>query len=314
MRTRSVRLPDWHAVFAVPPLARRRDSERTIDLAENDRLLRHILAGGVTNLIWGGNAFVYHVTLAEYQRLLEWLTGTPDEVWAIPSLGPSYGRAIDQAAMLRAHRFPTAMLLPCNDPRDASGLEHGVREIAEEAGIPLMLYLKEEDNFGRDLAAGLDAVARLVDSGVVAGIKYAVVRTDAARDPYLEALLARVDRRYVISGMGERPAVVHLRQFALPGFTTGSGCVAPASSQAILDAATAGQWDVAEARRTQFLPLEDVRDQWGPARVLHAAVEDAGIANTGPVPPFVTELPANARDTAAHAARTLLASEALQPR
>ena len=117
------------------------------------------------------------------------------EGWAIPSIGPSFGRAMDQAPILRRHRFPTAMALPCGDPRDARGLEAGLREIASAAGIPLVLYLKSEDGFGSDLMAGLDAVARLVADRVCVAIKYAVVRTDPGLDPYLTALLERVDRR-----------------------------------------------------------------------------------------------------------------------
>jgi hypothetical protein len=54
------------------------------------------------------------------------------------------------------------------------------------------------------------------------GHQYAVVRTDPARDTYLDGLLKRVDRQRVISGIGERPAVIHLRDWQLSGFTTGS--------------------------------------------------------------------------------------------
>jgi dihydrodipicolinate synthase/N-acetylneuraminate lyase len=197
------------------------------------------------------------------------------------------------------------MLLPCADPRDAEGLEAGAREIAQRAGVPLVLYLKDRDNWGRDEARGLDAVGRLVADGVASAIKYAVVREDPGVDPYLEALLQRVDRRYVISGIGERPAVVHLEQWQLTGFTTGSGCVAPALSQAIFEACGRGDFDTARALRSVFLPLEDRRDEWGPARVLHAAVALAGIAGTGPIPPFVSALSAQQQQALAPIARAL---------
>ena len=75
-------------------------------------------------------------------------------------------------------------------------------------------------------------------------IKYAVVRADPAVDPYLDELLARVDRKFVISGIGERPAVLHVEQWGLPGFTTGSGCVAPALSQRVFDACARGDLPV----------------------------------------------------------------------
>jgi dihydrodipicolinate synthase/N-acetylneuraminate lyase len=310
MKTTPVTPDDLRGVFPVPPLARRRDSRRTIDIAANDRLVRHMADGGLTRFLYGGNAFLYHSSLGEYAELLGWLAGFPGEQWAIPSLGPSFGRALDQAPLLRRHRFPCAMALPCADPRDAPGLERGLREIAEQAGMGLILYLKDEGNFGPDKEAGLDVVARLVDAKVCVAIKYAVVRPDPKSDPYLEGLLRRVDKRLVISGIGERPAVVHMRDFGLPGFTTGSGCLAPALSNAVFTACSRGDYAEAELQRARFLPLEDKRDAWGPARVLHAALALADVVETGPIPPFVSELDAAQREALAPVARALRDHEA----
>jgi len=275
-------------VFAVPPIARRNDS--SIDFEQNERVVRHIAAGGISRLIYGGNAFLYHVTLADFESLLEWLSSNPLELWAIPSIGPSYGRSLEQAHLLRKHGFSTAMVLPCADPRDAEGLERGYRDIADAMGGNLIIYLKEEGNFGSQKLGGLDAVSRLVDDGVCVGIKYAVVRDQPEQDSYLEALLERVDRKFVISGIGERPAIVHLRDWKLTGFTTGSGCIAPELSQKLFEALVREDYDTAEALRSRFIPLEDLRDSWGPAKVLHQATEAAGIARTGPIIPYVSPL------------------------
>jgi len=283
-------LDQLRGVFAVPPLARRNDSARSIDFEQNDLIVKHIHDGGVTRLIYGGNAFLYHVTLAEFEALLEWLSGISNDLWLIPSVGPSFGRAMDQAPQLRRHGFNVAMMLPCADPRDAAGLERGYREFVSASGCKLIVYLKDESNFGSDKNAGLDAVARLVDDGACIGIKYAVVRDDPTHDPYLESLLARVDRKYIISGIGERPAIVHLRDWRLTGFTTGSGCIAPNLSQQLFERLTVADFETAAQIRTKFIPLEDLRDEWGPARVLHHATELAGIAKTGPIAPYVSEL------------------------
>ncbi len=310
MKTSPVTADDLRGVFPVPPLARRLDSRRTIDFAQNERLVRHMAEAGMTRFLYGGNAFLYHLSLAEYGELLAWLAGFPGEHWAIPSLGPSFGRALDQAALLRRHRFPCAMALPCADPRDAAGLERGLREIAEQAGMGLILYLKDEGNFGSDKEAGLDVVARLVDAKACVAIKYAVVKQDPKSDPYLEALLRRVDRRLVISGIGERPAVAHMRDFGLPGFTTGSGCLAPALSDAVFAACARGDFAGANALREKFLPLEDKRDLWGPARVLHAALALADVVETGPIPPFVSALDEAQRAALMPVARQLRDQEA----
>jgi dihydrodipicolinate synthase/N-acetylneuraminate lyase len=300
-------------VFPVPPLARKRDAARTIDFAENARIVSHIDAGGCTRLLYGGNAFLYHITLAEYEQLLGWLTQQDDELWMIPSAGPSFGRLMDQAPLLRRHRFPCVMALPSGDPRDAAGLERGLREFADAAGTPLMLYLKDESNFGTDKEAGLDAVARMVADGTCIAIKYAVVRQNPVEDAYLTSLLRRVPHEVVISGIGERPAIVHLRDFGLPGFTTGSGCVAPNLTQEIFESCSRRDFATAGRIREKFLPLEDLRDAWGPARVLHTATELAGIANLGPIAPFISELTAGAVEKLRPVAQAL-AAEARQAR
>jgi dihydrodipicolinate synthase/N-acetylneuraminate lyase len=208
--------------------------------------------------------------------------------------------------LLKSSRFPCVMHLPCGDPRDAEGLEAGLRDFADACGLPLILYLKEETNFGANRDAGLDAVARMVQDGICIGIKYAVVRNDTAQDAYLEGLLQRVDRSIVVSGIGERPAIVHMEKFGLPGYTTGSGCIGSALTQQMFDLCSAGCFREAAAIRSRFLPLEDIRDSKGPARVLHAATEVAGIARCGPIPPFVSPLKTDQVSLLAEAVKHLL--------
>jgi 4-hydroxy-tetrahydrodipicolinate synthase len=294
------------AVYPVPPLARKRDSRRSLDFVQNEKILQHLKKHGVTNVVYGGNAFLYHVTLSEYHELIEWADSFTPEFSIVPAVGPSYGRAMDQAPLVRKHRFSSVLVLPCGDPRDATGLETGLREIAEACGVPLSVYIKHEGDFGPDREAGLDAVGRLVDTKVCGSIKYAVVRKDPKDDAYLTSLLRRVPADRVISGIGERPAIVHLRDFKLNGFTTGSGVLAPRLSRDLLSACLRKDYAVAEEIWRAFLPLEDLRDAWGAAPVLHACVEAAGVAETGPVPPFVSAVPALHVEQLRHVARALL--------
>jgi dihydrodipicolinate synthase/N-acetylneuraminate lyase len=312
VKTGDIQPGDLQGVFPVPPLARRRDAARSVDFAENERIVRHIEAGGLTRILYGGNAMLYHITLAEYGALLDWLAGLATDSWLIPSAGPSFGRAMDQAPLLRRHAFPAVMMLPCGDPRDAAGLYRGLSEFAAAADKRLILYIKDETNFGADRRKGLETVARLVEDGVCVSIKYAVVRHDPAEDPFLEALAGCVDRRRIVSGIGERPAVVHMKQFGLPGFTTGSGCVAPGLCRRLFAACQLGAWEEAERLRAAFLPLEDIRDGHGPTPVLHAAVERAEIARTGPLPPFASEVADETLAAIETAARELRALDARQ--
>jgi len=305
MRTHPVHAADWRGVFPVPPLARAGGGDQPIDFEQSRRIAAHIAAGGIKNFLYGGNAFLYHIRLGEYHALLDWMTGFPADHWMIPSAGPSYGRAMDQAELLKSYDFPCVMLLPCADPRDAKGLERGYRAFADASRKKLILYLKEEHNMGADKEAGLDAVARLVDEGVCVGIKYAVVRENPSEDAYLSGLLRRVDSSFVISGIGERPAIAHMNTFGLPGFTTGSGCIAPALSRRIWELCNAGRYDEAEPLRQVFLKVEDLRDALGPARVLHAAMELAGIAHAGPIEPYISALNEAQLDKLAQPARDL---------
>jgi dihydrodipicolinate synthase/N-acetylneuraminate lyase len=212
---------------------------------------------------------------------------------------------MDQAGLLRQYEFPCAMMLPCADPRDVAGMEQGYLEVAEAANTKLIVYLKEESNLGADKEAGLDMVARLVAAGVCVGIKYAVVRQDPTDDGYLDALLKRVDRRFVVSGIGERPAVTHLRDWKLPGFTTGSGCIAPRLSDRLFEACSRDDFATAEQLRAHFIGLEDLRDKWSPAKVLHVATELAEIAKTGRIPPYLSGLSDQLQEAIAPVARAL---------
>ena len=103
-------------------------------------------------------------------------------------------------------------------------------------------------------------------------------------------LLDHVDKSLVISGIGERPAIVHIRDFGLQAFTSGSVCVGPKGSTALLAALKHRDYDAAEVLRARFIPLEDLRDGLSPIRVLHEAVSLAGIADMGPILPMLSNI------------------------
>ncbi|QDT16629.1 dihydrodipicolinate synthase family protein [Alienimonas californiensis] len=291
------------SVIAVPPLAR--DADLNVADAPNRALIRHIEAGGVRSLLYGGNANFYNVSLGEYAGLLDFLADAAgSDTLVIPSAGPDYGKLRDQIPALRDSDFPTVMVLPLKFPATRDGVRTGVRRFAEALGRPIVLYLKDEDYL---TPAG---AASLVDDGLVAFVKYAVVRADPADDPYLSDLLDRVDPRLVVSGMGERPAVVHVRDFGLAGFTSGSVCVGPRGSQRMLEALRDGDFAAAESLRERYLPLEDLRDGHSPIRVLHDAVTLTGIADTGPMLPLLSNLPDELRAPVREAAAALLAVDA----
>lgn len=287
------------SVISVPPLAR--DAELKLDAAENGRLLAHMRSGGISSFLYGGNANLYNIGVREFAELLDLLEeAAAPEDWMIPSVGADYGKACDQIDLLRDRAFPTAMILPLRFPAAPKGVARGIGLLAERLGRPVIAYVKDEGYIEpEDLAA-------LVKEGAVCAIKYAIVRDDPAIDDMLGQILEKVPRDRVVSGIGERPVPAHMARFGLKAFTSGSVCVGPRISTGILRAVQADDLATVERLRGLMLPLEDLRDRHSPLRVLHEAVRLAGIAETGPILPFLANISDPAILAAIHAAATAL--------
>ncbi len=285
MQTTPISYDDLRSsVISVPPLARKADL--SLNDAENTKLIRHLEAGGVRTFLYGGNANLYNIAVSEFGKLLDFLAGAVGaNSIVVPSVGPFYGNIIDQADILRGHKFPTAMILPTLFPAKPAGIQTAVRHFVERAGIPAVLYIKDEGYMPPE------AAAQLVNEGLISWIKYAVVRADPSQDAYLSKLVDLVDRKLIVSGIGEQPAIVHLRDFGITGFTSGCVCVAPKLSMQMMHAIHAGDYAKAESIREVFFPLENQRNTHGPIPVLHHAVALSGIADTGPFLPLLAPLP-----------------------
>jgi dihydrodipicolinate synthase/N-acetylneuraminate lyase len=287
------------SVLAVPPLARRADL--TLNPDANRALIKHLESGGVRTLMYGGNANFYHLALSEYAAVLDLIAeAAGKDTWVIPSAGADYGKLIDQAAILKGRAFPTAMALPFGNPSNDSGVATALRKFSDKLGKPIVAYVKA---LGYIEPKTLGALAR---DGVICAVKYAVVLAEPRTDPYLDELLQNVSRDMVISGIGERPAIVHLRDFGLKCFTSGSVCVAPRGSMKLLALLKAKKYEEAERIRGAYIPLEDQRDARGPIRVLHEAVTLAGIADMGAMLPMISNLESSERPPVKAAAVALL--------
>ena len=285
--------------MAVPPLCRSQDD--ALDPQQNRRLIEHLEAAGISLLLYGGNANFYHLPLSEFESTLQFLQSTVKaSTLAIPSVGPAFGMMMDQARLIPAGAFPTVMILPQQGITTSAGVATGIRRFVERAGIPALVYIKHDGYIEPADVAALD------NDGLISGIKYATVRPNTAQDDYLQRLVRCVDPRKIISGIGEQPAIIHLRDFGLGGFTSGCVCVAPRLSQSMLAAMTRADWTEADRIRLLFKPLEDLRNGINPIRVLHEAVDAAGIARTGPLLPLLTCVDPKDKPAIAAAARALI--------
>jgi hypothetical protein len=106
-------------------------------------------------------------------------------------------------------------------------------------------------------------------------------RRHRARDDYLRRLTQHVDPRKIVNGIGEQPAVVHLRDFKLGGYqrlcVRGAAAVTREAMLAACFAAIGVRRNGSEASsrsRTCETPSTPIR------ACFHEAVEAAGIAAT----------------------------------
>ena len=288
------------SVISVPPLAR--DADGLFNREENRKLIRYLEGGGVSTLLYGGNAILAHISIGEYAEMLALLSElAAEQTLVIPSAGPSFGMMMDQAKILRELAFPTAMMLPSRDVVTSDGVASALRRFVEVMHRPAVLYIKN-DGFIK-----IDSVQRLAKDGLLSWIKYATLRDNPVNDPYLRQLVDTVGASLIVSGIGEQPAISHLREFGLVSYTSGCVCVAPRLSMQMLRAIKVGDFATAERIQAVFAPLEDLRNAINPIRVLHTAVGLAGIAEMGPIIPLLSEVSAADYPAIEDAAKRLLA-------
>ncbi|MCF3935182.1 dihydrodipicolinate synthase family protein [Acuticoccus sp. M5D2P5] len=290
------------SVMAVPPLALDKDGAFADEA--NAKIIAHLEAGGVDTLLYGGNALLYHWPMSRYGDWLDRLEAMSGaDSWLIPSVGADAGRLVDQAPILRARGYPAALFLPAAGPTTPDGVVAALRRFYDESGTQLIAYVKTDNAFTPDMLAALDK------AGALLGVKYAVPRETPETDPLLTAFIDTIGADRIVSGFGEPPAVNHLLNFGVAAFTSGSVCIAPALSMAILAALKAGDKAETERLMAPIMPLERLRGEINEIRVLHTAVALAGIAETGDPLAFSSPVPEAEHDRIRTAARTLLDAE-----
>lgn len=291
------------SVMAVPPLVRTDVGGFCRD--GNKRILDHLRQGGVTTVLYGGNALAQHWPVTVYGNWLDQLQDlASDDIWLLPSVGCDGGKLVDQAALLKTRAFPVALLLPMGAPMTADGMAEAMRRFHSDSGVQLLVYIKTDGYIAADM------LGDLLREGVVFGVKYAVPRQPGEADPYLASLIEAIGAKRIISGFGEPPAIPHMLDDGLAGYTAGCVCLAPSLSTALLAALRSGDRKRAELFLRPMQPLEDLRGAHGEIRVLHDALSLSGLTDAGPILPPMSHVPAEHRSAVAQAARALLAAEA----
>ncbi len=271
------------SVVAVPPIALTADGSVAVN--ENRAMMRHIAEGGITTLLYGGNANLYHFGAEMFREALDVLFGNcPEGARILFSIGPDFGKAIDQAGDILRAGVSNIMLLPMAFPADANGVAEGMRRIADRLGFGIVLYIKRENYIAAD------DLARLVEGGEVRFVKYAVERSEPAHDGYLDNLLAAIGTERIASGMGETPIEDHIGRRRLASYTSGAVCIAPAAANELLQLYRVGRQAEALELSQPFLAFERARAKLGGIPVLHDAMGISGIADCGPLMPLLSNL------------------------
>jgi dihydrodipicolinate synthase/N-acetylneuraminate lyase len=290
------------SVVAVPPIAL--EAGGAIAVEANRRVLDHIAKGGIETVLYGGNANLYHYGAEMFREALDVLfEACPQSVRLLFSIGPDFGKAMDQAGDILKAGVRNVLILPTAFPSDPRGVAEGARRLADRLGFGIVLYVK------RDQYIDADDLGRLVEDGAVSFVKYAVERPAPANDAYLDRLVAAVGAERISSGMGETPIADHIGQRHLATFTSGAVCIAPAAANELLALYRAGKHAEADALSAPFLEFERQRARLGGTAVLHDAVTLSGIADCGPLLPMLSNLADDAKAQIRPSIGALLAAE-----
>jgi 4-hydroxy-tetrahydrodipicolinate synthase len=266
------------SVISIPPLARGADGRPC--LSENRKLLAWLRSAGIHSFLYGGIANFFNMSVTEFPSVLDAIeTFAGPEDWMIPSIGPDFGKAMDQVAILKGRDFPTAMLLPFA-PVMPAGVATGLRRLAEAYGRPLMLFFQSADYLKpRDIAA-------LLADGILCTVEFGVRPTASGQNPFLHELLDLVgDTSHIIDARGES-SIHDTARFGLKGFTSGMSALAPHLSTAVLKAVVAGELGKAASLVQSFAAISDLRATYSFVSVLYDALRFADIADPGVVGPF----------------------------
>ncbi|MCC7261945.1 MAG: dihydrodipicolinate synthase family protein [Candidatus Latescibacteria bacterium] len=268
-------------VVAITP----RRPDLSVDLEGVRRNARYLRDHGVCIAMPEcGTGLVYDATLAEYEAVVgAWMDEVGQDLLVVPGIGPGYGRALEMGHIARSLRVHGVMIMPVVGPASARGVEQGMRRIAQQVGLPTVLYQRRLDLMPVEQVVGLCGLDEVV------GLKYAV--DDPAAFERINAQAG--PHAAMLCGMAEDPCLDYLQRGAL-GFSSGMANFVPRMSLGLLAAFKRG--DLAEAQRLRELmvPFEDLRGE-SRARysgsALHAAMDVAGLAG-GPVIPFAEDVAA----------------------
>ena len=261
------------------------DAEDTVAPARLTPIIEGCVAAGIDALTVNGNTSeFYGLTTAEAERMQ---AEVPALVRGRAVVTAGVGRSVAEAcALARRARADGADAIMVHQPPDPFVAPRGVvayvSRVAEAAGLPVVLYLRND-------GSGLPAIEALTRIPGVVAVKWAT--------PNL-MVLAQAMRRVApgvgfICGLAE-PWAPPMTALGARGFTSGLINVAPERSATIRDALRAGDYDSANAAIAAIGGFEALRSEeqnGANVAVVKAALILAGVEVGAARPPAAWPLP-----------------------
>lgn len=225
------------------------DAEDRIQPARLVPIIARCAAAGVDALTVNGNTSeFYGLTFAEAERMQAEVPAlVAGRAKVVAGIGRSVNEAVRLAARARADGADAVMVHQPPDPfASPRGIAEYVRRVAEAAGLPVVLYL-------RNAGIGDAAIATLAALPGVVAVKWA--NTDLMA---LARAMRAAPHVGFVCGLAE-PWAPPMTALGARGFTSGLINVAPARSVAILQALRAGDMAGATALIAGIETFETLR-------------------------------------------------------
>ena len=118
-----------------------------IDVEGAARNVRYLIDAGADFIMpMCGTGLVYDATLEEYETTVgAFVDAAAGQALIVPGIGPGFGRSLEMAHIARGLGVAGAMVMPVVGPASANGVEEGMRQIAQAAQLPIILYQRRLD-------------------------------------------------------------------------------------------------------------------------------------------------------------------------
>ena len=228
------------------------DAEDQVQPQRLKPIIARCAAAGVDALTVNGNTGeFYGLSFAEAERMQAEVPGlVAGRAVTIAGVGRSVGEAVALARRAKADGADAIMVHQPPDPFVAPrGVVAYVNRIAEAAGLPLVLYLRND-------GIGLPAIEALCAIPAVVGVKWATPNV---------MVLAEAMRRAgpgvnFVCGLAE-PWAPPMAALGTQGFTSGLINLLPARSVAVRDALRRGDYAAARAEIAAIAGFEALRSE-----------------------------------------------------